>query len=351
MIGEEPPPLPFPSLTKLKAPAKDILDAQRNPSSPNIEIKFFQPSAARKIEGKKQKLNKKSCDSCKKKKLKCDNNSNETCKRQSCHCKYHVSSIESEANNSTNKNTPLDDRIIPSTTVFRKPGLLLSGHYAGETSFCGYISSPSQPSVIMEENEFPHIEATPLQPPFITELDQLYLIDVYYENLNPYFPILNKQDMLIQHQLIMKKGFSYLSPLFFYALFARAAHVQCKRKFTQYNQQPFSVLGDTCLQYATTLVHYYMDKPRISTVLALVIMANHLEQTKLPENLTRSWLWTGECFRLALDLGVHRSLISEDNNSDRFGQLCIRAFWLAYITDCTISMTYGRPSATEEKVL
>ncbi|KAI8090483.1 hypothetical protein BDF21DRAFT_190960 [Thamnidium elegans] len=78
-------------------------------------------------------------------------------------------------------------------------------------------------------------------------------------------------------------------------------------------------------------------------------MANHLEQTKLPQNLTRSWLWAGEAFRIALDLGIHRASVCEKNSPG--GQLCIRTFWLAYITDCTISMTYGRPSATEEKVL
>jgi hypothetical protein len=368
MIGEEPPPLPFPSLTRLKQPAKDILDAQRNPSSPDIEIKFFQPSSSNsEPDKKKQKINKKSCEICKIKKIKCDNNAtpDEICRRaSSCPCKYHVTTNEDDLDSDTknkrmsaepfnnDKFIPPSD-IIPSTTVFRKPGLLVSGHYAGETSFCGYITPELQPPVIIEECVFPTIDPTPIEPPVITKEDQLYLIDVYYENLNPFYPILNKKDLLIQLQLVMANQFAYLSPLFFFALFARACHLETNRIYTQYNQQynqkTFRELGDDCISYASVLVNHYKDKPRISTVLALIIMANHLEQTKLPENLTRSWLWAGEGFRLALDLGVHRSLISE--NSDQFGQLCIRTFWLAYITDCTISMTYGRPSATEEKVL
>lgn len=367
MIGEEPPPLPFPSLPKLKGPAKDILDAQRNPSSPGVDFKHFQPSSTE-SEKKVKKVNKNSCDICKKKKIRCDNNAppDEVCKRgTSCACRHHIFTPTTTDDHSMDANIkykkspsadfyeskplPLLD-IIPSTTVFRKPGLLSSGHFTGETSFCGYMAPESQPQVIIEEDTFPTIDPIPAQPPYITVEDQLYLIDVYYQNVNPYFPILNKQEVLNQRELVMSKnGFTYLSPLFFYALFARAAHVVVDRKFTQYKHQTFHDLGVDCITYASALVNCYRDKPRVSTVLSLIIMANHLEQTKLPENLTRSWLWAGEAFRLALDLGIHRSLISESNN--QFGQLCIRSFWLAYITDCTFSMTYGRPSATEEKVL
>lgn len=404
---EEPPPLPFPSLTKLKAPAKEILDAQRNPTSPDVEFKFFQPvDPTSETDKKKIRPNKKACDICKKKKVKCDNNviPNEVCTRATCPCIYHVPFVPTAAedeskttNNSNNgdkgksvsssnadsayfdnkrlssstsisststsvptttagnglNNNNIDT--IPSTTVFRKPGLLYSGHYAGETSFCGYLAPESQPPVITEEDQFPTFDPTPPQSPYISEQDQLYLIDVYYENINPFFPILNKEEMILQRGLVMNNGLTYLSPLFFHALFARAAHVETSRIWTQQqqqqhqNQQSFKELGDECINYVSALANCYKDKPRISTILALIIMANHLEQTKLPEKLTRSWLWAGEAFRIALDLGVHRSLISEEN--EHLGQLCIRTFWLAYITDCTMSMTYGRPSATEEKVL
>ncbi|KAG2192754.1 hypothetical protein INT47_008405 [Mucor saturninus] len=368
---EEPPPLPFPSLKKLQVVAREVLDALRNPTSPtSIEYKFFNPPSACEPEKKKPRLQKKACENCKKKKTKCDNNAtpDNLCQRQTCSCMYHVNPVNDEQDNTLNKNdkgkgpadassfdrnpaaaTPINIDIIPSTTVFRKPGTLLSGHYAGETSFCGYIQPELQPKAIKEECNFPTFDPTPIQAPYISESDQLYLIETYYENINPFFPILNKEVMKTQLKQVMNNRPTYLSPLFFYALFARAAHVETDRIHTQYNQQTFKDLGDACTTYVSSLVNCYKDTPRVSTVLALIIMANHLEQTKLPANLTKSWLWAGEAFRIALDLGIHRSLISE--KEDALGQLCIRTFWLAYITDCTISMTYGRPSATEEKVL
>ncbi|CAO3653024.1 unnamed protein product [Mucor hiemalis] len=232
MIGEEPPPLPFPSLPKLKATAKDVLDAQRNPSTPDMDFKHFQPSSG-KSESKVKKINKNSCDICKKKKIRCDNNAppDEICKRAtSCPCKHHVSTPSAEDDLSMdpnikyrksppidvydNKQIPLMD-IIPSTTVFRKPGLLPSGHFTGETSCYGFMAPELQPQVIIEEDTFPTIDPIPIQPPFITEEDQIYLIEVYYQDSNPFFPILNKQDVLLQRDLVMKpKGSAYLSPLF-----------------------------------------------------------------------------------------------------------------------------------------
>lgn len=362
---EEPPPLPFPSLKKLQVVAREVLDSLRNPTSPtSLEYKFFLPPPQSEPEKKKPRLNKKACISCKKKKTKCDNNAtpDNLCQKQTCSCLYHVNPTNDEEDNNLNgladASSSIDRNpaatlpnidIIPSTTVFRKPGLLLSGHYAGETSFCGYIQPELQPKAIKKESVFPTFDPTPIQAPFISEIDQLYLIDTYYENINPFFPILNKDEMLLQLSQVMNNGSTYLSPLFFYALFARAAHVETNRIYTECNQQTFESLGDDCITYVSALVNCYKDTPRVSTVLALIIMANHLEQTKVPANLTKSWLWAGEAFRISLDLGIHRSLISEKD--DALGQLCIRTFWMAYITDCTISMTYGRPSATEEKVL
>ncbi|KAI8064296.1 fungal-specific transcription factor domain-containing protein [Gilbertella persicaria] len=341
---EEPPPLPFPSLTSLKAPAIDILKSQRSPNTPDVEFKFFYPEQSVQAEKRRQKPNNKACDICKKKKVRCDINAlpHEPCTRANCQCEHHQQHQEDTPSEIVVTNT--NSGSIPSTTVFRKPGLLHSGHYTGETSFCRYLKSQNQS---LEEDQFPTFSSIPTVP-HITLADKHYLIDVYYDNLSPFYPIINKADILQQLDLVQKGHSSYLSPLFFYALFARAAHVETTRKMTADNTS-FYDLGVACLEYASALVHCYKDKPRISTVLALVIMTNHLEQEKRHQDLTRTWLWAGDAFRMALDLGIHRAFISDE--ADPSGQLCIRTFWLAYIADCTISMTYGRPSATEEKVL
>lgn len=341
---EEPPPLPFPSLNMLKGQVKDIISMQRNPTTPDVEFKFFCPSTTNPTGSKKPKASKKSCDVCKKKKIKCDNNNmdNEPCERKgTCPCIYHKGLEDDTMSGSSRK------EIMPSNTVVRKPSLLYSGHYVGETSFCAYVDLfKDHRSVIREEHQFPAINAPP-SIPSLSMNDQLYLLDIYYANINPYYPLLNKKEMTDQLYLINRHEPTYLSPLFFYALFARASSF-VQDRFND-ESKSFEQIGNECLKYAIYLRPFYQDRPRVSTVLALVILANHMEQTKLPENLTQAWLWSGEAFRLSLDLGIHRSMISAEE--DMHGQLCIRAFWLAFITDCTISMAYGRPCSTEEKVL
>lgn len=337
---EEPPPLPFPSLNILKGQAKSILNTQRNPTTPDVEFKFFSPSKTT-VEYKKPKGNKKSCHVCKRKKIKCDNNNleNEGCERNGCPCMYHQK-VESSSPESNQKH------VLP-VIALQKPGLLHSGHYTGETSFCTYLDGvENQTSVVVEDDIFP-IPVTPPCVPSLTLNDQLYLINVYYDNINAFFPVLNKNDMTLQLQAFRHNRPAYLSPLFFYALFARAASFVENQNSEQ--SVPFYLIGKECMDYAIYLRPSYQDRPRLSTILALVIMAQHMEQTKKHENLTQAWLWSGEAFRSALDLGVHRSIISSE--LDYHGQLSIRAFWLAFVTDCTISMTYGRPSSTEEKVM
>lgn len=357
---QEPPPLPFPSLKKLQREAREALEALNS----RTRYRFCTAAVAvPEVEPKKAKKKKDACDVCRRKKVKCDvnNDKEEKCIKPNCSCSHHIrNSVDkndkidkgkdpADPSDFSNRNNSSAPDFVPSTTGFRKAGLLSSGHYAGETSFCAYFQPGFTPRPIKHESQYPTLETEPVRVPNITYNDQLYLIDVYYQNLNPFFPIINKVELLSQLHKLMNNGETYLSPLFFYALFARASHVETNRTFTEANQQTFEALGDDCVTYVSALVGKYQDSPRISTVLALIIMANHLEQTKLPQNLTRSWLWAGEAFRIALDLGIHRASITEKDSPG--GQLCIRTFWLAYITDCTISMTYGRPSATEEKVL
>jgi hypothetical protein len=354
---EEPPPLPFPSLPRIKHEARTIFEHYRHPATPELDIRFYEQESSAPTEQKRPRAAR-ACDSCRAKKVKCDNTlPQKPCGKQNCSCEYHVQATEDSDNERTGQNEPsgsssgpqdpkASQDMIPSTTVFRKPGLMYSGHFAGETSFCAYLPVLSQPPVLTEEDEFPTLNCIS-SCPYISPNDQLYLLETYYTHLNPFYPILNKDEMKKQLNLCMNGQKCYLSPLFFYALFARAAHI-ADRTATEDNHT-FEEISQQAMAYAINLRTSYQDRPRVSTVLALIILANQLEQTKVHDNLTRSWLLAGEAFRLALDMGIHRSGNHDENDNN--GQFCIRTFWLAYITDCTMSMTYGRPSATEEKVL
>jgi hypothetical protein len=234
----------------------------------------------------------------------------------------------------------------PSTTGIRRPGLLCTRHFAGETSFCAYIPKRNQPRLLVPELPITVPISYP-RPPTLTTKDQQDLIDVYYENMSPYFPFINKSILYNQHSLFMQAQPCYLSPLFFCAVFSRAAHIIGDQ--TTQDGRSFEHVGEQFMEYALALRGCYHTQSSISTVLALVIMANQLEQTKRYKSITLSWILAGEAFRMVVDIGIHR--MGSLNEFETEDQLCIRAFWLAYVTDATISLSYGRPSAVEEKIL
>ncbi|KAG1499726.1 hypothetical protein G6F46_001279 [Rhizopus delemar] len=235
---------------------------------------------------------------------------NEVCERKNhCSCIYHKNVEISEENSGTN----IEDHAL------RKPGLLHSGHYAGETSFCAHLNLSDDCALVVEEDNFPAPYVVPV--PSLTLNDQLYLIDVYYDHINAFFPLINKNDMISQLHAFRRHTPLYLSPFFFYALFARAASFIETQK-SEHNTS-FYQISRECMNYAAYLRPFYQDRPRISTILALVIMAQHIEQTKLHEHLTQTWLWSGEAFRSALDLGIHRSTVSSEQDSH--GQLDVPA--------------------------
>jgi hypothetical protein len=350
---QEPPPLPLSSYAHLKSAVSRLLEEQRlaqnHVLSPEYSYRMVDP-ANQEQEKPKRRPVKAACKYCNESKIKCDINvpPSEPCPRanKTCKCEYHNKAAPSPpaGNNSSANNRFPSNETIPSTDVFRKSGLLPSGHYAGETSFCGSLRLAEQSQAIMIENSFPAFPGAAPTEPVVSIENKRYLIDVYYNHLNPYYPSLNKQDLLNEFEALNNGRDTYLSPLFFCALFARAAALAESTLETDYEE-----LSRKYLDHADYLVNFYRDKPRCSTVLALVMMTNHLEQEKNSKNLTKAWLWAGDAFRMALDLGIHRSSTSEGATS--LGQLCIRTFWLAYITDCTISITYGRPTSIEEKVL
>lgn len=344
---EGPPCLTFTSLKHLKPKAIEVLNLQRTDTSPTPVFQSYEyPVAIDDKEKKRSKPNKKACVSCKKKKIKCDVNfiPPERCIRTSCQCLFHADQGSSDI--STNDMTP-----APFTSGIRNPGSINSGHFVGETAFCASFSTTlEQPSIIIEEDCLPMFTNTKtVSQPNLTLDDKLILINIYYENMNPFFPLMSKQILLKELDNILHHRKSHLSPLFFFALFARAAQIGVDSKKELSSNNKMDDISKNCFNYASALINEYRDKSRVSTILALVILANYLELQKKPAGLTQSWLWAGEAFRMSLDLGIHRSCMLD---GDRYyDQLCIRAFWLAFITDSVISMKYGRPSSSEEKLL
>jgi hypothetical protein len=220
-------------------------------------------------------------------------------------------------------------------------------HFMGETSF--YM----QPTEAKEhfqnhpntEPPSPHITA---QAPVISYQEQVHLIDVFYQHLHTYFPIMSKSLMYNQHYAFFKGHPSCLSPFLLNAIFAAAApYSENARQFCR-DPKELHNAGDQFLQYAIRIREAYMDAPRISTIIGLVLLAVRLETSKSGNNTMKSWMLSGEAFRMSQDMGLHR-------NCESLGipqvdqQFRSRIFWAIFAFDRTLSMTHGRPLAFDEK--
>ncbi|KAI8084808.1 fungal-specific transcription factor domain-containing protein [Halteromyces radiatus] len=309
------------------------------------------------------------------------------------------SSLNNNDNHSTSSTSPTTPdntqqfyETILSQHARPRPVINRYGHFMGETSYYCSLSSymPRKYFDLLQQPSFSLL--APIAPPQLTNEDQMHLIEVYFTHIHPHLPLINKHDLLLELDHCNKGEPSYLSPMFFYALFARSAPFSTEpQRFIQPSSgQTIDSFSIHCLQYANQFRDAYIQQPRTSTVMALLFMAVYLEQRKQPKDFSRIWIWTGEAFRMILDLGLHRLNSFHDCSSSRlttstasaasptaslpttlcnsmaspnwtehtehstlantvFGQFEIRTFWAAFVIDRSMSLTCGRPFTLEEK--
>ncbi|KAH8547970.1 fungal-specific transcription factor domain-containing protein [Umbelopsis sp. PMI_123] len=224
-------------------------------------------------------------------------------------------------------------------------------HFMGETSFYMMPAEAKQQYRNQRTSELPFPGITAM-PPTVSFDDQVRLINVFYQHLNTYFPIMSKPLMLNQHYAYYHGQPSCLSPFFMYAIFAAAAPFsENARQFCRDSndgRKELHTAGDQFLQYAIHIKESYMDAPRISTIIGLVLLSFRLETEKFSVNSMRSWMLSGEAFRMSQDMGLHRNCENMGISvSDR--QLRSRIFWAVFAYDRTLSMLHGRPLAFDEK--
>lgn len=175
-------------------------------------------------------------------------------------------------------------------------------------------------------------------PPAISEELQDTLIDIHYDQFHFYLPLMKKQDMKYQlQQCRLNMPTTYLSPFFFYALFASAATLS----------RELETAAEYFFQQALAFREAYAGYSSLSSVLALIMMAHYLESTKQRRNTAHAWLLAGEACRMAQDLGLHRQGSGHIDPEERaFG---IRTFWIAFTTDRIMSLVYGKPFVFHEE--
>ncbi|KAI8993539.1 hypothetical protein BDB01DRAFT_332590 [Pilobolus umbonatus] len=185
-----------------------------------------------------------------------------------------------------------------------------------------------------------------IEAPIISYREQISLINNYYEGSNIFNPVIDKKYLLEQHGYWYNNQTSALTPLLFYAIFAKAAYGEnnpgAKGK---YNKK----LANHCMEYASYLAQLHSGNPRPCVLLALIIMANHLEATKLSQNMVQAWSYLRVGVDVAEGLGLYETCKFNDDTFD--GQLKIRTLWLTFVTDAIMSMIYARPFNIKEKLI
>ncbi|KAG0168295.1 hypothetical protein DFQ28_008645 [Apophysomyces sp. BC1034] len=95
---------------------------------------------------------------------------------------------------------------------------------------------------------------------------------------------------------------------------------------------------------ARSMLDGYLDIPRLSTVVALCLLALYESSQHKGDTQCRSWVYSGMAFRMCLDLGLHkRRCQSGDRTRDIDVELQKRVFWACYCLDKLESICSGRP--------
>ena len=171
--------------------------------------------------------------------------------------------------------------------------------------------------------------------------EQDRLLDLYFDHVHTSMPLL---DILTMKQQLANCRASdnncFLSPLFFYALFALASRYEEK-------SERIYAMGDEFMQQAIAYREAYFGYPCIATVLALLLMVEYLQQKRQKPHASYAWLLAGEAIRMVTDLEMYRPCNVSPEPADQ--ELAVRTFWAAFTTDRLMSLTYGRPFVFEEK--
>lgn len=146
----------------------------------------------------------------------------------------------------------------------------------------------------------------------------------------------------------MAQGGPYFSKLLLNAIFFGVSKFS-SRIDVRHDPDDVRTAGWQFRQRVKTLLGEEMDKSKITTVQALLVMSCSL--FALGDEGSAAWLYAGTAYRMIIDLGMHvdaehlpnlRSLSDEDLEIRR------RVFWGAFVVDKLHSLYQGRPVSLQE---
>ncbi|KAG0173649.1 hypothetical protein DFQ28_008009 [Apophysomyces sp. BC1034] len=162
---------------------------------------------------------------------------------------------------------------------------------------------------------------------------QMNLISIFFDERYEITPMISKRHFYDQ---LDKKG-PLITPLLLNSIYMHTC------KFTDLPDVPKT---DVFFHRAKRLLEDFLDVPRVSTVVALMLMSQYEPSPNMYRSgaqQCRSWMYSGMAFRMCLELGLNtESNISKDLSQEEI-ETRRRVFWSCYCLDKFQSSGWERP--------
>lgn len=156
----------------------------------------------------------------------------------------------------------------------------------------------------------------------------IILVNLYFRIVHPSFPILHKKVFLEKYE----RTYREFSPALLAAVYLLGMNYWGYNPKTSHLETP---KVDPLVRLAMKSLHYAMNRPKLSTVEAGLLLLQRSSET--------SWPLTAQLVAVGQDLGLHRDCSNWDIPGWERG-LRKRLAWALYMQDKWASLVQGRPS-------
>ncbi|CAG8607622.1 6892_t:CDS:2 [Dentiscutata erythropus] len=288
------------------------------------------------------------CSFCRHRKIRCDGrNPCANCKKYSTSCTY-ISTTSTDSSifgiQASHGKRPLDDVTERQTlppALRRNP--TSQGIFSAPSPQSSTILSSNSISVAKPEPKLPLIDDHVIPPDDIVE----HLLELYWANVHPYVPVLNKSIFLQQRE----NPDDPPSLLLLNAMFAVAAEFS-DRPSVRTDSESHEKGGWVFFDRARNILDSFLDAPRMSTIAALILMSiyqqHNTRRSGISPGYFRRWMYIGMAIRMALELDLNKDC--DDPHLDRsHKELRKRLWWSLFMVDVLVCCGIGKASNIEEE--
>ncbi|CAG8432812.1 11492_t:CDS:2 [Diversispora eburnea] len=289
------------------------------------------------------------CSFCRQRKIRCDGRSPcANCRKYSTTCNYvkieKSNKGKAKYNNGENSSGRVNISYTRSPSHGKRPIDEVSSNSLSQSlpPALPIISSPV--SISKSEPKLPSIEDRYSLIP--NEETVNHLLGLYWVNVHPYVPVINKSIFLQQRENPNDPP----SLLLLNAMFAVVAEFS-DRPSIKNDPETHEKGGWIFFDRARNLLDTFLDAPRMSTIAALILMSIYLQHNTRRSGVSpgyfRRWMYIGMAIRMALELDLNKDC--DDPNINRsHKELRKRLWWSLFMVDVLVCCGIGKASDIEE---